>query len=115
MLSKDGRTAAEKTRQVANIRNTARQKLHRTLEGTTTPTSSTTEVDSQQGFGPGQTRIGMFWRRILPKYVLPLFLCTKRALFTLLGLASTYQLLNSFKEAPKGDLNFQLNCTSSLE
>ncbi|MCJ1237601.1 battenin CLN3 protein [Varicellaria rhodocarpa] len=120
VLSREGRTAAEQTRRFANRRDSLRYKSDASSDGSSTRTNSITENelengssptpvdDSQQGFGPGRTRIGMFWKRILPKYVLPLFLCTMGAMFTLTGLAPTFQSLNSFQKAPKGDLNFQL-------
>lgn len=122
MLSRDGRHAAEKTRRLANVRDTAgrpappKPPTNTDLERTVTSASATaaTAGHGGQGFGPGtgRTRIGMFARVILPHYVLPLLLCMLGAMFTLQGLAPTFLTLNSFKVAPKGDLNWQLNCAS---
>ncbi|GAW23179.1 hypothetical protein ANO14919_127290 [Xylariales sp. No.14919] len=75
----------------------------------------TVEVDTSKdggqtrpGFGPGRTRAGMLFKTILPKYVLPLIICTTSAILALFGLAPSLQTLNRFKGAPDGDLEYQL-------
>lgn len=111
MLTKNGRMAAERTRKEAITRDAARLRLHREKKQAISIDMSSAQGQRQPGFGPGRTRFTLLWKVILPKYCLPLFICTMGAFFSLLGLAPTYQALNSFKVAPKGDLNFQLNCT----
>lgn len=64
----------------------------------------------QPGFGPNKTRTGMLFKLILPKYVLPLVICTSCAIFSLFGLAPALQTLNRFKSAPEGELEFHLVC-----
>ncbi|KAI0538361.1 hypothetical protein GGR58DRAFT_526128 [Xylaria digitata] len=63
---------------------------------------------TRPGFGPNRTRTGMLFKTILPKYVLPLIICTTSAIFALFGLAPSLQTLNRFKGAPDGDLEYQL-------
>jgi len=65
------------------------------------------------GFGPNKTRTGMLIKTILPKYVLPLIICTTCAILSLFGLAPSLQTLNRFEMSPNGDLEFQLVCTFS--
>lgn len=62
------------------------------------------------GFGPHRTRTKMLFTTILPKYVLPLIICTTCAIFCLFGLAPSIHTLNRFTDAPEGDLEFQLIC-----
>jgi len=110
MLTKNGRITAERTRKEAITRDAARLLSHKEKKQAIPIDSSSAQGQQQPGFGPGRTRLNLFWKVILPRYCLPLFICTMGAFFSLLGLAPTYQALNSFKVAPKGDLNFQLNC-----
>lgn len=117
MFNKAGRDAAERSR---------RQSLSKPLE---TRTSSDLEVVTsgdiaadasaqdnavratpKPGFGPNKTRIGMLFKTILPKYVLPLMICTACATLSLFGLAPSLITLNRFKGSPEGDLEFQLIC-----
>lgn len=62
------------------------------------------------GFGPDRTRIGLLVKTILPRYVLPLVICTSSSIVTLLGTAPTLQMLNRFEESPDGNVQFQLAC-----
>ncbi|KAL9092401.1 MAG: hypothetical protein Q9159_000909 [Coniocarpon cinnabarinum] len=70
------------------------------------------DVDSDaqwMQFAGRHTRLGLFGRKLLPGYVIPLFLCTVGAMFNLSGLSATFQQLNTFKRAPEGQLNYQLD------
>ncbi|KAI1323227.1 hypothetical protein F5Y16DRAFT_350931 [Xylariaceae sp. FL0255] len=66
------------------------------------------DVPSKPGFGPGKTRTGLFLKRILPRYILPLIICTSCAILCLFGLALALQTLNRFPDAPVGYLEFEL-------
>lgn len=70
--------------------------------------STPSEEAPKSHFGPGCSKVGFLWRTILPKYTLPLTLSVVGAMITSTGLATTYISLNSFKVAPKGDLNYQI-------
>ncbi|KAI0861119.1 hypothetical protein F4860DRAFT_503493 [Xylaria cubensis] len=63
---------------------------------------------TKPGFGPHRSRTSFLFMTILPRYVLPLIICTTCAIFCLFGLAPSIQDLNRFPDAPKGDLQFQL-------
>lgn len=104
--------AAEQTRRAAQIRETERfanQIASKSSAAIVSADSSTSEIIDQTGFGPGRTRIGLFWKTIVPQYVVPLLTCTCGAMFVLSGLAPTFQDLNSFRNAPGGALNYQLD------
>ncbi|KUJ21138.1 uncharacterized protein LY89DRAFT_778754 [Mollisia scopiformis] len=60
--------------------------------------SDTSEM-LKTGFSPHRTRLGLLFQIILPKYVAPLIICTTSAVET----------LARFREAPKGDLQFQIS------
>ncbi|KAJ9150261.1 Protein BTN [Pleurostoma richardsiae] len=60
------------------------------------------------GFNPKRTRIGLLFKTILPKYVLPLIICTSAATLSMMGTAPALQSLRRFRSAPEGDLQFQL-------
>lgn len=62
------------------------------------------------GFGNQRTRTSLLLRTIVPKYTLPLFICTSSAVVSLFGTAPTVQALERFRAAPHGDLQFQLVC-----
>ncbi|KAJ4983196.1 Protein BTN1-like protein 2 [Stagonosporopsis vannaccii] len=64
--------------------------------------------ETKTGFGSGISRTGLFIRIILPRYVIPLLLCTTSAIVSLLGLSPTFQNLNLFQGSPKGDLQFEI-------
>jgi len=75
------------------------------------PKPSTASAEPPRShFGPGRSKSGFLWRTILPKYTLPLTLTVIGAMITSTGLATSYISLNSFKIAPKGDLNYQIQC-----
>jgi MFS family permease len=61
-------------------------------------------------FGPHRSRVGFVIKVIFPRYVLPLIFCTSSAIVTLLGTTPTLQTVESFKDAPGGDLQFQYSC-----
>ncbi|KAI0197810.1 hypothetical protein F4808DRAFT_452322 [Astrocystis sublimbata] len=63
---------------------------------------------SRPGFGPNKTRVGLFFQTILPRYILPLIICTSCAILCLFGLAPALQTLNRFPDAPAGYLEFEL-------
>ncbi|KAL1967378.1 hypothetical protein VTN77DRAFT_3163 [Rasamsonia byssochlamydoides] len=100
VLSKKGRVLAEQTR-AGCLSQDPRQH-------TDSETPSIT-VDERPGFGPERTRTGLFFKVILLRYVVPQTLCTMGALFALQGLVPTFLALRTFKAAPEGDLNYQLN------
>lgn len=70
------------------------------------------EIDPERrhGFGSHRTRTGLLFKVIIPKYVLPLIICTSSAIITLLGTSPTLQALERFRARPEGDLQFQLVC-----
>lgn len=111
MRSSPSGTTAEQTRRAAQIREGERfaNQIAATSSAAIVPASLlTNETDGEVGFGPGRTRIGIFWKTIMPHYVVPLLTCTCGAMFVLSGLAPTFQTLNSFRNAPSGELNYQL-------
>ena len=112
MRSSPNCIAAEQTRKTACIQEAERfaNQKAATRSGVTVPTkSSNNGTHSKTGFGPGRSRIGLFFRTIMPQYVIPLLTCTCGAMFVLSGLAPTFQDLDTFKGAPKGSLNYELN------
>ncbi|KAK1564270.1 uncharacterized protein LY79DRAFT_136313 [Colletotrichum navitas] len=62
----------------------------------------------QPAFGKHRSRVVFLIKTILPKYVLPLIFCTSSAIVTLLGTGPTLQELETFRDAPDGDMQFQL-------
>ena len=118
MLSASNRVTAEQTRKAAKARDTERFEGHIAAKTPTvtkgvatfeSPVSTTSDLTARSGFGPSRTRISLFWKSILPQYVLPLLTCTCGAMFVLGGLAPTFEDLNSFRNAPRGELNYQLD------
>ena len=118
MLSARNRTAAEDSRKAARVRDAKRLDCHLAARNQTAnkdtatikPTISVSnDLDYKTGFGPERTRIGLFWKTIFPQYVVPLLTCTCGAMFVLAGLAPTFGTLNTFKGAPSGALNYQLD------
>ena len=112
MQSSQSCITAEQTRQAARIREAERfanQPAATSSAAILSANSSIHETNGKQGFGPGRTRIGLFWKTIVPQYVVPLLTCTCGAMFVLSGLAPTFQDLNSFLDAPSGALNYQLD------
>ncbi|KAI1352898.1 hypothetical protein F5Y01DRAFT_303594 [Xylaria sp. FL0043] len=113
-FDKYGRNAAEFSR---------RQSLQR-LNFTSSPSGSSDIPDieiptksatisgiievTKPGFGPQRSRTGLLLRTILPRYILPLTICTSCAILCLFGLAPALQTLNRFPDAPGGNLEFQL-------
>ena len=69
--------------------------------------------NQSSGFGSNRTRTGLLVKTLLPKYVLPLILCTSSSIVTLLGTAPALQTLNRLRRAPEGNLQFQLVCKHS--
>ena len=112
MSSSQNGIAAEQTRKAARSREAERFANQIAAASSTaiiSASSSTNESNEKTGFGPGRTRIGLFWKIIMPQYVVPLLTCTCGAMFVLSGLAPTFQDLNSFRGAPNGALNYQLD------
>ena len=105
MLSRDLLAEAEKTRQLIDKPITDSAISLAQYSG-----PAVTLTESPKYFGPGRTKTGFLFRTILPLYMLPLTVAVNGSMIAATGLASTYISLNSFKLAPKGDLNFQLNC-----
>lgn len=66
--------------------------------------------NQNSGFGNNRTRTGLLVKTLLPKYVLPLILCTSSSIVTLLGIAPALQTINRLRRAPEGNLQFQLVC-----
>ncbi|KAI0437480.1 hypothetical protein F4803DRAFT_538728 [Xylaria telfairii] len=60
------------------------------------------------GFGAQRSRTGLLLKTILPRYILPLIICTTCAILCLFGLAPALQTLHRFPDAPPGDLEFEL-------
>lgn len=111
MRSSQSAITAEQTRRTARIREAERfanQIAPNSSVAIAFSNSSIDETDEKTGFGPGRTRIGLFWKTIVPQYVVPLLACTCGAMFVLSGLAPTFKDLNSFRNAPSGTLNYQL-------
>lgn len=71
------------------------------------------EATGRQGFGHQRTRTALLFKTIIPKYTLPLFICTSSAIISLFGTAPTVQELKRFRAVPQGDLQFQLVCRFS--
>ncbi|KAH9907586.1 hypothetical protein F4778DRAFT_769044 [Xylariomycetidae sp. FL2044] len=63
---------------------------------------------TKPGFGPQRTRIGLFLKTILPRYILPLIICTTCAILSLFGLAPALQTLNRFPDVPTVGLEYEL-------
>lgn len=85
------------------------QQLTLTLSQQEAQTSSDSE-SSKPGFGQHRSRTGFLIKTIFPRYVLPLIFCTCSAIVTLLGTSPTLQALNTFHNAPNGNLQFQFSC-----
>lgn len=114
LLDQDGRREAERVRKLA------------IAEGGSLECGSSDSINLQDrshdslpvaeaikpGFGSGLSRTRLFVRVILPRYVVPLLLCTGSAIISLLGLSTTFQNLNLFEGSPKGDLQFEIYCKS---
>ena len=112
MLSSQSCITAEQTRRAAQVREAERfanQIAAKSNAAIVSANFSINENNDKTGFGPGRTRIGLFWKTIMPQYVTPLLTCTCGAMFVLSGLAPTFQDLNSFRDAPSGALNYQLD------
>ena len=119
LLSARNRNAAEETRRTARKREAERLEIHQAakshiaMDGIAIAETATTSIsDSEEGtgFGPGRTRIGLFWKTIFPQYVIPLLMCTCGAMFIISGLAPTFGTLNTFKGAPSSDaLGFEID------
>ncbi|RYC62002.1 hypothetical protein CHU98_g4214 [Xylaria longipes] len=65
---------------------------------------------TKPGFGAQRSRTGLLLKTILPRYILPLIICTTCAILCLFGLAPALQTLHRFPDAPAGDLEFELIC-----
>jgi hypothetical protein len=108
MLSQERLQDADKTRQLIvkpDSRNDSAINLPQYREMTALPTPP------KSHFGPTRSKFRFLWRTIIPHYTLPLTMSVMGAMIATTGLASSYLTLNSFLLAPKGDLNYQLNCT----
>ncbi|KAI9661470.1 MAG: G1/S-specific cyclin cln3 [Alyxoria varia] len=107
MLSKPGRQHAESTRletkqKAINSNSTSVEDLSMNLDS-----ASSEPVDSTT-FGLGKSRLGLFFQVLLPRYVVPLSLCTMGAMFNLSGLSPTFDHLKLFQKAPGNELNYQI-------
>ncbi|OJD35304.1 batten s disease protein cln3 [Diplodia corticola] len=113
LVPAQGRRAAEEGRRAA------RSKRRRTSTGTSTPVedpekdagvTQTTPptATSTSGFGPERTRTGLFFKCLLPKYVVPQAITVLLGLVALFGLAPVFMYLYSFDKVPMGELQFQL-------
>lgn len=51
---------------------------------------------------------------VIPHYAIPLAMSVSGSMIAMTGLAPAFLYLNTFKLAPKGDLNYQLNSTTYL-
>ncbi|KAI0502803.1 hypothetical protein F5B22DRAFT_640627 [Xylaria bambusicola] len=60
------------------------------------------------GFGPKRSRLQLVFKRLVPKYVVPLFLCTSSATISSLGTSPSLQTLDRLRNKPEGDIQFQL-------
>ena len=115
VLPARNRIDAEQTRQAARNREAERFRSHQAAENHMNPgviepeSSSINELVMKTGFGPGRTRIGLFGKTIFPLYVVPLLTCSCGAMFLLTGLAPTFTTLDTFRGAPGGELNYQLD------
>lgn len=78
------------------------------------PDGTPVAEETKAGFGPGRTRTGLFFKLILPRYVIPLLFCTAGAVTCLLGLSPSYQNLRLFEGAPEGDLQYEIYCEYQL-
>lgn len=67
--------------------------------------------ETKMGFGLGLSRTSLFFRLILPRYVIPLLFCTMGAIICILGLSPSFQNLNLLRGSPEGDLQFEIYCT----
>lgn len=74
------------------------------------PDSATAQARS--GFSESRTRSGLLFKKIMPKYVLPLLVCTTCATVSLFGVSTTMQTLERFRSRPAGDLEFEVVCES---
>ena len=88
MVSSQSCITAEQTRQAARTREAERfaKKAAATSICSAPIISANTQTDEaedKKGFGPGRTRIGLFWKVIVPQYVVPLLTCTCGAMFVL--------------------------------
>ena len=106
MLSQDLLQEAEKTRKLIDNLETHSDIP---LAHDSGPTVLSTELPKH--FGLGRTKKCFLFRTILPMYTLPLIVAVSGSMVATTGLASTYNYLDSFKLAPKGDLNWQLDCS----
>jgi hypothetical protein len=59
-----------------------------------------------------QSKSWLLWRVVIPRYAMPLMISVAGSMMAMTGFAPTFLYLHSFKLAPKGDLNYQLNCKS---
>ncbi|KAI1802050.1 hypothetical protein F4811DRAFT_425189 [Daldinia bambusicola] len=89
--------------------NYSRNQRELTTQGLACSGETQEEVDTtKSGFGPQRTRFKLFYKTIVPRYVIPLILCTSSATISLLGSSPSLQTLGRFRAAPAGDLQFQL-------
>lgn len=118
MLTASNRRTAEQDRQAAKARDAERfESLIAAKNLTATrgyatfesAKSTTSDLTAKSGFGPGRTRISLFWKAIFPQYVLPFLTCTGGAMFMLVGLTPTFEDLNLFPGTQRGELNYQLS------
>jgi hypothetical protein len=106
MLSRDRLENADRTRQLID-----KAGCNSDMSSSQYQKHSITSVRPPKShFGPGRSKSGFLWRIILLKYTLLLTLSVMGAMITSTGLATSYITLNSFKLAPKGDLNYQIQC-----
>jgi MFS family permease len=121
LMDKSCLTAAEKSR----LGELERKKKKKPTNSGPTPAGRAGDVEAavdvhtqefqisqerRNGFGSHRTRTGLLFKVIIPKYVLPLIICTSSAIITLLGTSPTLQALKRFRARPQGDLQFQLVC-----
>ncbi|KAL0260301.1 battenin CLN3 protein [Diplodia seriata] len=120
LVPKAGRHAAEEGRRAARSKSRRRRST-----GTSTPDVQDPEKDAGGGatpappprigggggggFGPERTRAGLFFKRLLPAYVVPQAAAVMLGLVALFGLAPVFMYRYSFAAAPLGELQFQLS------
>lgn len=114
MLSSERRKEAERVRGLAMVRRESPSGDSTESNSTKSEFKSTTPLQVEKscpgGFGKDRSRLGLFFKIILPHYVVPLLLCTTSAITTMLGLSPTLQDLGNFQGSPHGDLQFEICC-----
>lgn len=79
-------------------------------EAGVTVVTGTASTSEKPGFSATRTRRGLLFKKIMPKYVFPLLVCTTCATVNLFGVSTTTQTLERFRAKPSGDLEFEVVC-----